>query len=1080
MALKKKISTFFLILNSVLASATDYYVSSTGNDFSNGLSESTPWKTISKLNSALSGMKPGDRILFKRGDVFYGSLNITCSGTKTNPIVFGAYGTGANPVITGFRTVSSWTYVKPGIYRSTQSFSSPVNLVALNGSPQTLGRYPNTGYMTFESHVSNKSITDYQLTDTPNWSGAEIVLKHNPYSIYRNKITNHQAHTITFTPTFSGELRNGYGYFIQNSLETLDSFGEWYHDGIYLYMFFGDKDPDSYTVQASTIDRLVYIYGINYVTIENITFQGANVAAIRASKYNNIRIQHCNIEYSGRNAITFVDNVYTSYFLYIDNCIINHTLDCAINLNGNCTNSIITNNTILNSGLFPGMGRGLFGAIYSIGPKGRYEYNIIENTGRNGIWFHGDSSLVKNNFIKNFCLTVDDAGGIYLSDWSLTYNKKITGNIVLNAVGNREGVPNDYTESEGIYIDYNTKNVEISGNTVAFCKNGGIKLHGASDIIINQNTCFNNNSQLWLLQSSSTYPIKNISLNDNFFIAHNTKQMCLTAKSVSENIPSFCHDANNNYYARPIDDNNTFATYTPSTGYKNRSLSNWQSYSGQDPDSKKSPVVINDTADIKFYYNASKNNKEIKLIQPMLDVKGTSYLNSVILEPFTSVILMVDPDPPVPVVPVYVSSVINNRTPNKVEISYTVTLDANSVPLPSDFIVKVNGTERAVTSVAISGTKVILTLTSPVIFGDMVTISYTSNPGKPLQTPSTGQAENLTDVPVKNNIADPSIANEAPKVVVDYEENVFSGFVYELDASGTTDADNDDLTFTWTTPSNTPVSDVSGSKIRYLTPLVSSPQPLTFELTVSDGKTETSASLTVNNSPYKQELGLGSIKIIEASNYYQSDYPGNVDDGDLTTKWSAKGDNHWITLSLAEPFKINHVQIALLPDQKYESYFDLFASRDNIIWEPLLQNGVTCGFSGNPQNFKVPVDKSDNDYYFVKLLGHGNALDSWNNYSEIRLFGSPGNTSRGSYEQKNITIYPNPARDFINLFVLEPTSELQTLRIFDMTGKLRFETSIDPGIYNLQIPLTLSPGVYIAQVLLDKLIKFAQTLVIAR
>ena len=56
-----------------------------------------------------------------------------------------------------------------------------------------------------------------------------------------------------------------------------------------------------------------------------------------------------------------------------------------------------------------------------------------------------------------------------------------------------------------------------------------------------------------------------------------------------------------------------------------------------------------------------------------------------------------------------------------------------------------------------------------------------------------------------------------------------------------------------------------------------------------------------------------------------------------------------------------------------------------------------------------------------------------------QLFGdkivrSPGNTSRGSYEQKNITIYPNPARDFINLFVLEPVSELQTLRIFDMTG----------------------------------------------
>ena len=65
----------FLCLVSVIASATDYYVSSSGNDSANGLSSSTPWQSISKVNSVFSSLNPGDRILFKRGDVFYGTLS---------------------------------------------------------------------------------------------------------------------------------------------------------------------------------------------------------------------------------------------------------------------------------------------------------------------------------------------------------------------------------------------------------------------------------------------------------------------------------------------------------------------------------------------------------------------------------------------------------------------------------------------------------------------------------------------------------------------------------------------------------------------------------------------------------------------------------------------------------------------------------------------------------------------------------------------------------------------------------------------------------------------------------------------
>ncbi|HEY5124074.1 MAG TPA: hypothetical protein VIK14_10090, partial [Ignavibacteria bacterium] len=90
--MKNALILIFLIL-STIASATDYYVSSSGNDSNNGLSSSTPWKTIIKVNSAFSTMKPGDRILFNRGDTFYGTITVTKSGSTGNPITIGAYGT---------------------------------------------------------------------------------------------------------------------------------------------------------------------------------------------------------------------------------------------------------------------------------------------------------------------------------------------------------------------------------------------------------------------------------------------------------------------------------------------------------------------------------------------------------------------------------------------------------------------------------------------------------------------------------------------------------------------------------------------------------------------------------------------------------------------------------------------------------------------------------------------------------------------------------------------------------------------------------------------------------------------------
>ena len=93
-----------MINPTVEAADTNYYISNSGNDSNSGTSPSQAWKTISKLNSELNGgvITDGDNIYFRRGDTFDVTSQIimrTATGTSTNPMVWGAYGTGADPII---------------------------------------------------------------------------------------------------------------------------------------------------------------------------------------------------------------------------------------------------------------------------------------------------------------------------------------------------------------------------------------------------------------------------------------------------------------------------------------------------------------------------------------------------------------------------------------------------------------------------------------------------------------------------------------------------------------------------------------------------------------------------------------------------------------------------------------------------------------------------------------------------------------------------------------------------------------------------------------------------------------------
>lgn len=80
---------------------TTYYVDSEGGDDGNtGISDSTAWKTITKLNDVT--FMPGDNILLKAGSVWNNQyLELKGSGTSASAIVIDKYGDGSKPVING-------------------------------------------------------------------------------------------------------------------------------------------------------------------------------------------------------------------------------------------------------------------------------------------------------------------------------------------------------------------------------------------------------------------------------------------------------------------------------------------------------------------------------------------------------------------------------------------------------------------------------------------------------------------------------------------------------------------------------------------------------------------------------------------------------------------------------------------------------------------------------------------------------------------------------------------------------------------------------------------------------------------
>ncbi|MBK6611626.1 MAG: hypothetical protein IPG29_12305 [Sphingobacteriales bacterium] len=164
---------FFGLLFVVKLQASNYYFSfSTGNDSNPINSQTTPWKTITKLNTL--SLLPGDTVFFKRNDTWRGQINANQSGTLAKPIVYTAYSTGSMPKISGAELVSGWSAM--GNYY-TVPYTTTVGNFFIDDDEMTVARFPNSGYL-IQSGSSQSTINSAQITQPEDyWAGTRVCVR---------------------------------------------------------------------------------------------------------------------------------------------------------------------------------------------------------------------------------------------------------------------------------------------------------------------------------------------------------------------------------------------------------------------------------------------------------------------------------------------------------------------------------------------------------------------------------------------------------------------------------------------------------------------------------------------------------------------------------------------------------------------------------------------------------------------------------------------------------------------------------------------------------------------------------------
>lgn len=696
------ISALLLVLavGQAQAAGTTYYVSSSGGDDTNdGLSTGSPLATVDAVNSL--NLQPGDRVLFKCGDLWRADpLIITASGTADNPITFGSYPAGCadQPTLSGSWPVSGWSLYSGSIYVADLDpgrFPYGLNQLFRDGERLRLGRWPNLeagdgGYAAIDNQPAADRITDNQLSPG-DWSGAIAHIRGMRWYILNRAVTGQSDQTLTLGADAGcwGNDCTGWGYFLNNHLNTLDQDGEWFYNAdsgrLYLYSDSGSpaniegavvmrdddrawggvvlgndlKEEIAYVVVENLAVRNWYLHGIttptnlkdfenSYLTLRNNTIADVDGDGIHLATWVWDADDGEN-GWRGGHHLTVSDNL-------VDGA--NHK-----GIDSYAKQSTFSGNTIRNIGLIEnlnasGMGCSLtagggsctedgdglrikIGNPADSGHSNLIQYNRLEKIAYNGMDIFGPNNTIEYNLIESACYAKGDCGGVRTfgrDNLSQTPVHDLTfrQNIIVDTLGNTDGCIDTYDPlfGFGLYIDNYSRDVTMTGNTVISSTVAGIHYQRSTGSI-SGNTLYNNSrGSMYSAQVGLDEPetiITDHSQNVLYSLKKEARTLTLSAGATLA-------AGDYNYFFNPYEPKHIAADGA-------KTLAEWQAYSGLDTHSTAQwfSLEAGDSPRSRIFYNATATTTVIDLGATLYrDLDQGWVSGSLSLPPFSSQVLVVE------------------------------------------------------------------------------------------------------------------------------------------------------------------------------------------------------------------------------------------------------------------------------------------------------------------------------------------------------------------------------------------------------------------------------------------------------
>jgi hypothetical protein len=601
-----RICSFLLTLAAGIggAMAATYYVSPTGNDSNTGTSQAQAWRSIARVQQHMLQFQPGDQILFQRGGTYPGLLSIYRSGTAAQPIVFGAYGSGEKPIISGGVPVTGWTQHQGNIWRAP--FTGNAKYLMVNNSPMTLARHPNTGWLR-NSQGSTTTINAGAALNQPNghWNGATVVIRTTNWSYENSTVSNFNNGTLTFAPILVDLQNNDWGFFLQNKLSMLDMPGEWFHDPNtgHLYLWApANADPNSLTVYASIHEHgLVPGWQQQHLRIQDLTFQGQTAAGISTEVAHHVTVTGCTFRYLYKAISSSGSNNH-----YLNNTI-HRTFATAVSVYGE-PNTVVEGNVLTDIAIDPGMGESWWGYM---GLRVTGDGAIIRNNRLNNIGYIGiiaeNNTLVERNVVQHATSILNDGAGIAFDHAD---GITIRDNIVVDMDCDLSSVATShfayYKIGFGIYFgNTSIRNATVERNTVARCDGAGIHVdHTQVSVnnVIRDNVLFDNGVQLSLSDASNstgpgaTPPYYVPQFNDvysgNILFSIRPEQLTMRHFNVYSALPVNFGTFTNNRHFSPYEDLSIYIFNIFSGKREYFTLEQWQASRNTDQGSTRSPLRL--------------------------------------------------------------------------------------------------------------------------------------------------------------------------------------------------------------------------------------------------------------------------------------------------------------------------------------------------------------------------------------------------------------------------------------------------------------------------------------------------------